>query len=1033
MFDYSLSVLSPYYLLLLLLAPVLWIASFHSLSGLGSTRRIMALAFRTLVLLLIVLALADVQLVRSSDRLTTIYLIDQSRSIPEAQRRAMVEYVNRAIAQQRVGRDRAGVIVFGGNAAIEIPPFDDLVQITPGLDAARQIDPQYTDLAAAIKLAMASFPEDAAKRIVIVTDGNENRGNALDVARSAAEAGIGIDVLPVEYDYASEVLVESLTMPPDVRKDQPFDLRVVLNNTAQATDEDDGHVTGRLIISQTIDGRTEVLNPDNANQKITLKPGKSVFTIRQQIAQPNFYKFEARFVPDDPRFDPIADNNEATALVHVAGAARVLLIESEDPMLRGEHDFFVDHLRRQNLEVTVLPANQSFNSLAELQQYDSVILANVPREQFDEERIKILVRNVHDTGGGLVMLGGSNSFGAGGWANTPLEEAMPVDFHIKAAQVVPKGALALIMHASEMDMGNHWQKVIAKEAVKALGQQDLCGVLHWLGNDQWLWKHPIGLMPVGANRNMMLQRIDQMVPGDMPQFDPAMQMAVKAFKPIDAAIKHMIIISDGDPAEPANSTLAALKNLKVTVTTVAVGSHGILGNQIMQKIATTTGGKYYVVQNANTLPKIFQQEARRVARPLIYENKETPFSPRVVYETELVRGFPINTELPPITGYVMTTVKDNKLVEVAMTAPLPAGQATEANRTILAHWRYGLGKSVAFTTDVGQRWATSWANSEIYDKLMSQLVRGSMRPTGDTGKYTVATRVENGQVKVIVTAMNQENEFLNFQSMAMTVIRPGPEAKAETIKLEQDAPGRYVGTFQADDTGSYIMAVVPGVGEAPIRTGIDVPYSDEFRVQETNQALIESLAALEPRGGQKGLVIQNIRETGEMDGLLEAVDTYRHTLAKATSSQDAWYWMVFAAGLVFFADVFNRRVTVEFGWVPPLAARAYAALMRRKPPPKSTEFMERLKSSKASVDERIASTRASARYEPTADPAAYEKAVEEASAPTGPSEVKPPPRPASGGLSPIADKEPESYTERLLKAKRKVWEEKDKDKDKDKK
>ena len=99
----------------------------------------------------------------------------------------------------------------------------------------------------------------------------------------------------------------------------------------------------------------------------------------------------------------------------------------------------------------------------------------------------MLVRNTQNMGSGLVMLGGPNSFGAGGWTNTPLEEAMPVDFQIKNAKVVPVGALAMLMHASEMAEGNHWQKVIAREALKTLGDQDYCGVMHWEGDDEWLW------------------------------------------------------------------------------------------------------------------------------------------------------------------------------------------------------------------------------------------------------------------------------------------------------------------------------------------------------------------------------------------------------------------------------------------------------------------------------------------------------------------------------------------------------------------
>ena len=101
---------------------------------------------------------------------------------------------------------------------------------------------------------------------------------------------------------------------------------------------------------------------------------------------------------------------------------------------------------------------------------------------------------------------------------------------------------------------------------------------------------------------------------------------------------------------------------------------------------------------------------------------------------------------------MLTNVKENSLVDVILTSPVP----TEAqNATILAAWTYGLGKTVAFTTDAGQRWTTDWTGWNEYDRFFSQMVRWSMRPTGDTGKFTVATEMQGGKTRVIVSALEQ--------------------------------------------------------------------------------------------------------------------------------------------------------------------------------------------------------------------------------------------------------------------------------------
>src|SRR5207253_6890788 len=104
-----------------------------------------------------------------------------------------------------------------------------------------------------------------------------------------------------------------------------------------------------------------------------------------------------------------------------------------------------------------------------------------------------------------------------------------------------------------------------------------------------------------------------------------------------------------------------LKNDGITVTTVAVGAHGPPGSQTLQDIATKTGGKYYIVGNSKALPKIFQREARRVARPLVYE-PSPPVSPQITMQHEIVQG--LDKTLPPLSGFVLTGVKENSLVDV---------------------------------------------------------------------------------------------------------------------------------------------------------------------------------------------------------------------------------------------------------------------------------------------------------------------------------------------------------------------------------
>lgn len=1013
----------PWYLLLLVLLPLLWVFSFRSLSGLGRYRRLFALAFRTLVFVLIVLALSEVQTLRTSDKVTVTYVLDQSESIPAAQRQAMLDYVRQSVARHRHAdrRDCAGVIVFGHDAVVEVPPFDDDIPFL-NLEGTLGLRTDATNLAAALKMAGATFPEDSAKRIVIVSDGNENLGDARAIASQLADQGIGIDVVPVKLASRGEVQVEEVVLPSDIRRGQPIEARVVLDNlTTSSAQNANGVVRGKLKLVRQSGKQEDLLNPDS--QEVELKPGKNVFSFQHRIDEVAVYTYKASFTPDDPQDDRVPDNNQATAFTHVRGKGRVLFLEDADN--KGGFDYLIGRLRENNIEVTLQSSDGLFTSLAELQAYDCVVLANVARSSgadassvtsFSDEQIKMLVQNTEQFGCGLVMLGGENSFGAGGWANTELEKAMPVDFHIENARIRAVGALVMIMHASEIAEGNYWQKVIAREAIKPLGPMDYCGLIHWgPGKEEWLWREGNrGLVRIGERRNKLMAAVERMTPGDMPEFDPAMKMALGDFNQVNASVKHMIIISDGDPSPPSFTTVAGFVRQKIKISTVAVGAHGQAGHATLQGIATATGGQYYVAKSAKALPRIFQIEARRVARPLIKDLPDVP--PRLVYPHEMLQS--ITEPLPPISGFVMTTVKKNPLVEVALVSPDPPDAP---NATVLASWTYGLGRTVVFTTDGGHRWANAWTRWENYDKLFSQMIRWAMRPVNEESKFSVATDVKDGKVRVVVTALDKDDQFLNF--LNMTGVAVDPNLDDFQVKIEQVAPGRYVGEFPADKAGSYFVNVVPGAGRSPILVGVTVPYSSEFRDRETNVALLRTLAAHTPKGGEAGQLLEGDLERGKLERLLE-FDTFRHNLSKAISRQDIWPLVLLITACVFFGDVLVRRVTVHFYWIGPALAFLWAEVLRRPSEEKPDERIERLRSRKAEVSERLDERRAAARFEPQVEEpgghphASLEEVLQEAGGAPGATAA---PRPAARqGQEPAAEQE-KSYTERLLEAKKKAW------------
>ena len=804
-----------------------------------------------------------------------------------------------------------------------------------------------------------------------------------------------------------------------VKVGETVNLNVVLRATAPAK--------GQLQVFQSDSkgGRT----PATGNEQpipVDLPRGVSVFTLKQVITEASFYRFVAEFIPDRNTADSRAVNNIAEGFTHARGAAKVLLIESK----RGEHASLIKALREKKIEVDTLLAptidgggdvgvDQLPTDIGQLQPYDAVILGNVPKDSFSANQIALLEKNVHDMGAGLVMLGGSSSFGAGGWRNTPVEKALPVDMEIKSMKVTGKGALVMIMHASEIAEGNYWQKVVAQEALKTLSPMDMAGMLHWQGTESWLFT----LRNIEGNRDIMLRAIDRMTPGDMPDFDPSLIMAAKALGATDAASRLIIVISDGDPTPPSARAIAALKQAKVQVTSVLTAAHGndVQGLRTMQDLATQTKGRFYNVTSPRALPRIYQKETRMISRPLIFERGQ-PWAPVLAGSTEPIQGLP--NSYPGITGLVLTSLKENELVECPLQSPEPKGQVNP----LLAHWNYGLGRSVAFTSDAGYKWTTGWQNWDHYAAFWSQVIRWSMRPT-DNGNLSMTLRREDGKVKVLVDALDKRQQFLNFLQIQGAVVRPDSAVNSpdknpneNQLQLVQTAPGRYEATIEnAEARGNYFVSLAykgPDGSKGIVSSGVSVPYSEEYKELRSNQDELESLARI--TGGS----VYDWKTKNDVIDLPATVKNNnpfrRDEMTKPASGyQDIWPQLLAAAAFVFLTDVGVRRLAPDFS--------AILAKLRKPQPANSNQtdagaHLGRLKATKDQARQGQPQRQDSGSSEDFAG-----RLARQAESRLSKSSAKPDSSSASVASAtpqPTTQKPAESfsYTERLLAAKRKGWE-----------
>lgn len=1067
---------SPWWLLVLLVIPAIVRLSYRSLAGLGPVRRWVAIGLRCSLVLLLALALAELRLRKPSENLTVLFLVDRSLSIPEEydekkqkdlRWERIQAFVRDAVYGRGTGRelDQSGVIVFGRRPRLALPPsVADKLRLSDDL-ANIGDDRYYTDLGGAVKLALASFPESTSKRIVLISDGNENLGSVEEQIRLAKLNNVQIDVVVLASGQKneSEILVQSVEAPPQTEQGTRLPIRVLIRSHNPRS------VRGKLELRQKAselvekDGKTEVISTTTlvpivpaanvetpgVNARVVLKPGLNSFSFRQLVAGENrSYTYEAEFTPEETAGDDGTwvkstagdrpQNNRASTHVLTLGRRRILFIQGtgkdrDGNDKEGEHRHLIAQLQRagkSKLQVATatpqdLPVKKDELGVF-LSRFDCVVLANVPMEQFSQDQLEMIRTNTYDQGCGLVMIGGPEGFGAGGWQDTPVEQALPVDCDIKSLKIAGKGGLVLVYHASEIAEGNRWQKIIGKLAVRKLSPVDMLGVVYWDFGTKW----QVPFRVVGGNKDAMLRDIEKMTPNDMPDCNPSLEKAYDELTnpKYNLATKHIIFISDGDHWTADGKLLAKMKAAGVTCTTVCITSHGALEEQKMKAIADATGGRFYKPTSADKLPAIYVQETRIVSQSFISEQR---FVPTLHQSGGPAAG--LAGPLPPLHGFVRTTKKPSALASM----PIEAPNVGDMEYPILAYWYYGLGKAVAYTSDARtqaagrQGWDRDWANSDMYLKFWEQVLGWTMRSV-ESGKLAMVTEYRDGKIKVTVDARDDNKKPITDLRLEGAVTPPSQQTnggKPIVLDFKQKNAGQYEAEFKAEEAGSYFVNAAAKQATTEkrdgkdvqvertvdgIRSGVTIPYSPEFADLESNTALLRKIA--EMTGGN-----YYTEAPAELKQVAEKATVYRPAPANARTLQPVWFWLVMLAGIILLLDVAVRRIAVEPAAVSAALVGFWEKIRGRHGiAPKLPEYLERLKSRKAEVGEGLDAERATRRFE--GDAAATP-------APLGADDAAPPPqRPTTRPRPTEPEPTGDDYAARLMRAKKKAMDKRDGDK-----
>lgn len=849
---------NPWWLLLLGLVPLLLWAARGRLLHLSPLRRRVIIGLRLLLLTLLALALADLHAVRESDRLSVLFLLDQSDSMSASARTEALDFVQAATANMATD-DRAGVIVFGENALVEESPRLNMrlnsLSSTPSTG--------YTNMADAIRLGLALFPPDSARRLVLISDGRNNLGDARLAAQLAAANNVALSTLPVATTSGAEVRLTELNVPDVVREGETFELEIGIESNIPTTVEIQIFGDGQLLVRKVRDD---------------IFPGENSDHFQMQAGQQGFSTFQARIVPVE---DGQAQNNRLDAFSLVEGPLQVLVVAREATAAGN----LLAALRSGGLTTQLVAPNEMPSAPIALSQYAAVVLVDVPAFALSPSQLELLQVYVRDLGGGLVAIGGPNSFGAGGYFQTPLEETLPVEMTLRDEERLPGMSMFMVIDKSgSMDSGglpngSGPRKVeLAKEAINRsvdlLTPLDRVGVVAFDSAAQWV----VNPLPA-SSLNVIKSQVGTIRADGGTDILAGLTAAADKMPDETSIVKHIVLLTDGG-ANPQGipELVDELVANEVSLSVVAIGDGYA---PFLEDIAAQGNGRFHFAQDASTIPQIFAQETALAARAYIVEE---PTVPRLLSSSPVLAG--ITEAVPQLFGYIATSRKTT--ARTVLIAP--------NDDPLLAHWQYGLGRAVAWTSDAQGQWGSDWVNWNEFARFWNQVVRWTIVDSPQSGlEAQLRFDPETGTSRLQVEAIDAQGNYLNNLVLESTLV--DPELNQRQVQLTQVAPGLYETDLQVDELGSYLLRVQGSNREGQLVSaatrGFVISYSPEYAADNPDPTLMRDLANI--GGGQ-------VLDPGQ------AAAVFERNLPPASSAMPLWPWLLSLFVILLPVDIALRRL-----------------------------------------------------------------------------------------------------------------------------
>lgn len=847
----------PWALLLLLpwLLYIWWMA--RSTLRLSGKRKAAAIAVRALIILLLIALAAQLQPYVRHEQRNVVFVADRSASMKDEER--LGEWIAEAW-QSKAEEDRAAIVSVGGNAVVDRALTDEPLASERRYPFRTQVNAGYTDLAKGLQLASALLREQGGGRIVLLSDGAENAGDVRRQARLLKDSGIAVDIAGMGASPKRDAALDELTVPATLKQGETFSFEIAVSSTFA------GAAELRLFAD----------NKQLSAMNVQLEKGENRFALQSVALDPGFRRFRAEIYADE---DEQQANNTAYAFSRVSGPPNVLIVEGASGTSGNiEAALTASVMRHQTIMPEQLPVE-----LADYAAYDSIILNNVPATRMAEKSMDWLAKAVGDYGVGLVMLGGEDSFGLGGYFKTPIERALPVYMDLQGKKKIPSLGLMLVIDRSgSMSDGKlELAKEAALRTIELLSDEDTVGVVAFDSSPWWVVE-PTKL----SEREEVMTKIQGIQADGGTEIYSALETGYQGLLDIEAERKHMILLTDGQSAtnQDYKTVTNAMNEQYMTLSTVGVGDGA--DQMLLKRLADDAKGRYYFTNDQSTLPAIFSRETVLMSRTYIVDQTFTPS----IGEAGDWSGL-WNDGIPAINAYIAATAKE--MAEVALW--------TSDGDPLLARWPYGSGRTVAWTSDLTGKWSSEWVQWQGFPKALAEWIKWTF-PQFDHAPYRITSEPDGSSAKLTIRA-GSGGEAANSRLAAGI----GDEAGGYELKrLMPVAPGIYEAKLSEAEPGVYLAQIgslTEGAAEGPAlrngtTAGFVIPYSPEFRIDNR-----DGLKVLDQVASATG---------GRTLDAAQASESFRFEPIVSRQGYDWTRELLIAALLLWLIDIAFRRLSIPW-------------------------------------------------------------------------------------------------------------------------